>query len=311
MSYYQTLAEKFPVRKTAGQKAAFRAWAVQEAAKCGYKAQVESSGRLYKHNNVIIGNPDRAAIVYSAHYDIPARHLLPSLTIPRNIPVFYAWQLLIVLLLVAATLVITMLGGLVVKQPGAVLWIFVFSYLALLLLSSWGPANKNNANNNTSGLATVMETMAAIPAEQRNKVAFILFDDSEKGKQGAGCYAKEHVQVQCMKTVVNLDCVGVGQDFLVLSKKLARMRPEYARLCTALGRTEEGNPRQVFVLEKGLNAYTADYDCFQCGVAIMACKRTSGVGWYIPNLNTARDTQCDEGNIAFLVDRFVTLTQYL
>ena len=307
MTVLEELMQKHPVRHTKEQKAAFRAYAQQKAAAMGYKVRVEQSGRFVKHHNIIMGDPERAVVTFTAHYDTPAVHLLPSLMIPKNIPVFYAWQLLSVVLLLAITLAVTVLADLVLPAS-AVLWVFVGVYFGLLMLMNYGPANKHNANNNTSGVAALMETMAAIPEEYRGKVAFILFDDSEKGKQGSSCYGKTHLQVQCVKTIINLDCVGVGEDILVISKKLARQRPEYARLCTVM---KEGEGRSVHILDGGLTSYTSDHDCFQCGVAVLACRKSAGVGWCVPHLNTPKDTRCDPENIAFLAQRFAAFAQTL
>lgn len=306
MTVLEEVLAKYPVRHTAEQKKAFRAYAVDMAKSLGYRAQVEQTGRFMKHNNVIIGDPERAITTITAHYDTPAKHLLPSLIIPKNVPVFYSWQLLTVLILLAITLVVTMLVGLIL--PSGVLWVFVGVYFALLMLLNYGPANQHNANNNTSGVAALFEIMAAIPEKLRGKVAFILFDDGEKGKQGSINYGKAHLQVQSVRTVISLDCVGVGEDILVLPKKLARMRPEYARLCAAM---QEDATRDVYILEKGATTYTSDHDSFECGVAILACKKTSGVGWYVPHLNTKKDTQCSQANLTFLAQRLSAWIQKL
>ena len=308
MTVLEELLKKHPVRHNAQQKEAFRAYAVERAQTMGYKARVEENGRLVKHRNVIIGDPERAVATFTAHYDTPAVHLLPSMVIPRNVPVFYAWQLVNVLLLLAITLVITVALGAVIGNPAVTLWLFVGTYFLLLMLMNYGPANRSNANNNTSGVAALFETMAAIPQECRGKVAFILFDDSEKGKQGATSYAKEHLQVHSIRTVINLDCVGVGEDVLVISKKLARMRPEYMRLCTAMQADES---RKAYILDKGITTYTSDHASFECGVAVLTCRKTAGVGWYIPWLNTGKDTQCSQENLTFLAQRFAAFAQML
>ena len=308
MTILEEMLGRYPVRKTAVQKQAFRQYALEKAKEAGYRARVEECGRFIKHRNVVIGDPEHAAVIFSAHYDTPAVSLIPSLMIPRNPAVFYSWQLLVVLALLAVSAAVTTVLSLMIAQPSAVLWIFVICYMALLMLLNYGPANRQNANNNTSGVTALLQTMAAIPEDKRSKVAFILFDDSEQGKQGSRAYGKAHLQVQCMKTVVNLDCVGVGEDVLVIGKKMARLRPEYARLCAAM---KAGTERNVHVLEGGLTTYTADHDSFQCGVAVMACKRTAGVGWYVPHLNTTKDTVCDQGNLDFLTERFAAFVDTL
>ena len=75
MSYISTLVEKFPIRRSKAQKAAFRAWFQEEAARLGYEAQVEEKGG---HQNMIIGDPEKAQAIFTAHYDTPMHSLFPN-----------------------------------------------------------------------------------------------------------------------------------------------------------------------------------------------------------------------------------------
>ena len=51
------IQEKFPVRKTAGQKEAFRAWLRAEAERLGYAVREERNGSSV---NVIVGDAEKA-----------------------------------------------------------------------------------------------------------------------------------------------------------------------------------------------------------------------------------------------------------
>ncbi len=308
MTILQELIESHPIRYTQVQKTAFRQWALEKAKADGWQARVEENGRFIKHRSVVIGEPEHAAMVFTAHYDTPAVSPLPNLLIPRSAPVFLAWQLLNVALMLAVSLLVTAVADVFIANAQAVLWIFVACYLGCLLLTKVGPANKQNVNNNSSGVAALMQTMAAIPREHRGKMAFILFDDGEKGALGSKAYAREHLQQQYVKTIVDLDCVGVGDTILVIGKKLARMRPEYVRLCAAM---REEDDRAVDIVEGGVTTYTSDRDSFKCGVAVLACRRSPGVGYLVTRLNTRRDTQADQGNIDFLTRRFASLAEKL
>lgn len=308
MTILEELNRDYPVRYTQVQKTAFRQWALKKAEACGWQARVEENGRVLKHRNVVVGDPEHAAMVFTAHYDTPAVSLLPNLLIPRNAPVFLAWQLLNVLLMLTVSLLVTAVADVFIESAQAVLWVFVACYLGCLMLTKVGPANKQNANNNSSGVAALMQTMAAIPQEHRGKVAFILFDDGERGAMGSKAYAKEHLQQQFVKTIVDLDCVGVGDTVLVIGKKLARMRPEYVRLCAAM---REESDHAVDIVEGGVTTYTSDKDSFKCGVAVLACRRSPGVGYLVTRLNTRRDTQADQDNIDFLTRRFTALAEKL
>ena len=74
------------------------------------------------------------------------------------------------------------------------------SYFAMLLLMMFGPANRHNSNDNTSGVITVLEIMSTLPENLRDKVCFVLFDLEEAGltvsdREGdAWFYASDRVQ---------------------------------------------------------------------------------------------------------------------
>ncbi len=308
MTILEELCGSYPIRYAQMQKNAFRQWVLRKAAADGWQARVEENGRFFMHRNVVIGEPEHAAVIFTAHYDTPAVSPLPNLLIPRNAPVFLAWQLLNVALMLAVSLLVTAVADVFIDSARAVLWVFVACYLGCLLLTKAGPANKRNVNNNSSGVAALMQTMAAIPREHRGKVAFILFDNGEKGALGSKAYAREHLQQQYVKTIIDLDCVGVGDTMLVIGKKLARVRPEYVRLCAAM---REESDRAVEIIEGGITTYTSDKDSFKCGVAVLACRRSPGVGYLVTRLNTSRDTLADQDNIDFLTRRFAALAERL
>ena len=297
MTYLEQLVEKFPIRRSMVQKEAFRKHVLEEAASLGYRAKVECSGG--KNDNIVIGNPETAQVTFTAHYDTPAVNFLPNIMMPRNIPLFFCYQFLIVGLMLLAGLAAGFAAYLAIhdlQQSYVIGWLF---YMGLLMLMLYGPSNKHNVNDNTSGVATLLHTMAKILPEQRDSVAFILFDNEEKGLRGSKAYAKEHMEVQYTHLIVNLDCVGVGENILVIAPKLAANLPAYARLEEAL-RAQTG--RKTLFFPKAGSVCNSDQKSFKCGVAVVACKKRPVVGYYCPSIHTARDTQADQGNIDFLSD---------
>lgn len=298
MSYVTELAAKHPVRKTAAQKEAFRAWALAEGQALGYPARIEENGRM-KHRNIIFGDPEQARIVLTAHYDTPAAMLLPNLLMPCNPVLFVLYQALVIGLMLLASGLLSALAGMATGSATIAKAVLLTVYFGLLLLMLLGPANKHNVNDNTSGVAAIFTLMRRLPAEKRRAAAFILFDNEEKGTLGSGAYAREHLQQQFTRMVVNLDCVGVGEHVLVSAGKLARQRPEFAPLKRVL---TEMPGRAVAFFDKLLGS--SDHKRFKCGVWVVSCRRAPVVGYYTPWLHTARDTACDEGNIDFLAEAF-------
>ena len=296
MTILNEINERFPVRRSEAQKEAFRKWVIGYAAGLGRRARVEESDKG-RHSNVVIGNPDTAKITITAHYDTPCGIGLPNMQIPRNWAVYYLVQLVIILGMLGISLAAAMLLGLLTKSGDVLILGFFFVYMALLMLMIYGPANRHNVNDNTSGVTALLETLARIAPEDREKVAFILFDNQEKGNRGSKAYARDHLQVQHTRLIVNLDCVGVGDQFIVSVPKLARNMDEYELLERILA-AQPG--RTVHFFSSFTTRGNSDYRSFKCGVGISAHRIVSGVGFYTGDIHTARDTETDEENLLFL-----------
>jgi len=300
MSYLAMLTEKFPIRKSAAQKEAFRAWAVEEMTRLGYQAKVEKNG---KSDNIVAGDPEKAQAVFTAHYDTPASIGLPNIMIPRNMPLYFAVQLLMVGVLLVVAFAAALLFELLVPGTTAAPVVGWLVYMCLLMLMLMGPANRHNVNDNTSGVSAIMETMALIAPEDRDKVAFILFDNEERGLVGSKAYAKEHLEVQHTRLIVNLDCVGLGENLLMITPKLAALQPIYPLLEKALSdRAAKDEKRKILFFPKKGSSCNSDQKSFRCGVAVMACKKAPVVGYYCDRIHTLWDTEADEGNLTLLAD---------
>ena len=294
MSFLQEIVKQFPIRKSREQKDAFLKYALLQARRMGYPARISEDAR---HRNFVAGDPDKAAVLFTAHYDTPANMVLPNLIIPRNLPLYFGYQLGIVALLFLLCAALSF-GVFTLTQSGPVALItFLIAYYALLLLMIMGPANKNNVNDNTSGVAAVLRLMESLPQEARDRAAFVLFDDEEKGRQGSKAFAVRHPEVKKGTLIFNMDCVGVGDHLLVIGKNYARPLPDYALLQQAL--TPEDGITPHFYPSTG-TTMNSDQRAFRRGVGCVFCKRRPIVGYYTPNIHTRRDTVADEKNIEYL-----------
>ena len=252
MTMIESLVEKFPVRRSKAQKEAFRAWVVEKAQSMGYPAQVES---IKEHHNVVVGDPETAQVVFTAHYDTPAGFFLPNLMTPRNKLYFWMRQMGMILLFILLGALAGVPVGLLTGSENIGFEVGWLVYMGCLLLMLYGPANKNNVNDNSSGVAAILETMARIPEAQRSKAAFILFDNEEKGCLGSKAYAKAHPAVKDNGFIVNLDCVGDGEHVLLLAGKKAREATCYTLLTAGL-EAQAGRELHIFPLEKSI--YNSD-----------------------------------------------------
>ena len=314
MSIIETLVEKFPIRKSDKQKQAFREWFIGWAGEQGYTAEATKPKGMFRSSNVVVGDPETAEVVFTAHYDTPAVMPLPNFITPRNVLVYILYQLLLVpILLIPGALAGALTGhvlrvltdnAFMASEIGAAVG-FVSVYMTLGIMM-FGPANKNNVNDNTSGVAAVMELMSRLPEEQRAKAAFILFDNEEKGMLGSAAYAKAHKVVRKEKLIINMDCVGDGENLLFFANKKTRKLDAFPLLEEAMQSAKGRN----FLMNKLENCvYPSDQSQFKHGIAVCACNRMKVIGYFCDKIHTKKDTVCEQINLDFLADglsRFVS-----
>lgn len=186
------ILKTFQVRKSAAQKSTFRAWLTDSLKACGYDVNIESGGSLVKSNNIVVGNPETAKVVYTAHYDTCAVLPFPNFITPQNLILYLLYQILILIPMFAMAIGAEVL--LLALWHDAPMWLAMLVVYIVLIFCIWwmlaGPANKHTMNDNTSGVATLMEIALSLPIEERSKVAFIFFDNEEKGLLGSSQFKK-------------------------------------------------------------------------------------------------------------------------
>ena len=165
-----------PVRKTGAQKREFRQWLLRELKRAGWKAGEETYGKWNGSVNVVAGDPDRADIFLCAHYDTGSRMLLPNFVSPTNVPAHVMYHLAAALLLIAAAFAVSLAVCFPLNQPALMLPLFLILALAALWYSAYGPANRNNANSNSSGVLTLLA--AADAAAYDKRVCLVFFDNN-------------------------------------------------------------------------------------------------------------------------------------
>lgn len=282
----------FPVRKTKRQKQAFRDAVQAYAASMGYDSRVEQGS--FGSKNLIVGDPRQADYLMTAHYDTCARLPIPNFITPCNLWLFLLWQVVLTLLILAVCVLLGLGVGLLTGSGTIGAWsgyLMVWVILALMLI---GPANPSNANDNTSGVVTLLEIAKSMPENQRKKVAFVLFDLEEAGLIGSASYRKTHKAQTDRQMVLNLDCVGDG-DYLTLfpTKKLRQDRKRLTSLYKACGYFGK---KSILVHEKGFAFYPSDQANFPCGVGICALRK-GGKTLYLGRIHTKKDTILDRTNV--------------
>ncbi|MBE6910143.1 MAG: M28 family peptidase [Ruminococcaceae bacterium] len=305
--YADKLLRDFPVRNKAQEKERFRLWLTGALREMGYRAELQSretalqiGGRV---TNVVAGDPETAKLIYAAHYDTPLRSLLPPLIMPT--------RPLTALLYLAVTPVCVMLGSFVlsfaltfaVNAPHLTLPLFLLLLFAALLYLRFGPAEMRNAADNTSGVAALLETAAALTPGCRGSVALVFLDGGFGGMSGAKAFRKKYPSVR-EKPVVNVNCVARGDELLLLPGKYARWNGDV--LDALLESFESGEKKTVFLKTDGLVYYPSDNRAFRNGIAFCACEKVSGFGRLI---RPRRAESIDDSNITIIKDGLCKLLE--
>lgn len=305
----QAVFTNHEIRKSRKQKTAFIEYVQTTAADLGYESHTEKG--YFGARNIVVGDPDTAKVVYTAHYDTCAVMPVPNFITPKCIWLFLLYQIAVGLLLVA--LPSLLVAGLYCGLSFCGIWadpILLYDlWLILLLVACWllmaGPANRHTANDNTSGVTTLLDVMAALPEELRGDVVFVFFDLEEMGLFGSAGFASKHKKVTKNTLLLNFDCVSDGKNLLFALRKGAR---KYA---TAIETAFPSSKTfSVEVVSKGV-VYPSDQANFACGVGVAALKKTKGGLLYMNRIHTKRDTVYEEDNITYLIEGAVRLARGL
>ena len=255
----------------------------------------------------MLGDPESADVVFTAHYDTCARLPFPNFITPKNLIVYLLYQLLILLpFFAAAGLLAWGLIRLGVYELLAVMLSWFAAFGAILFVFLLGPANPHTVNDNTSGVVMLCELIAALSDEERARCAFVFFDHEESGLIGSSVFAHRHRKAMKDRLVINFDCVSDGDHILIVQSRRAEKRAGSALEQAFFS----AGDKQVYAAGPFGAFYPSDQGNFRCGVGVAALNRSPLLGLYMTRIHTAKDTVCDERNFSFLVEgarRFLRL----
>lgn len=313
--FSREILARYQVRKTKAQKRAFAQYVNQKANEMGYVGRIEKGS--CGAENLVYGDVDRVEVIFTAHYDTAPRLPFPNFITPKNIGIYLLYQLLLTAVLCVILFGVEFLIGFLIGCVGLYLdmdqavTVFAAGLVSLAVYASFvaillcGPANKHTANDNTSGVVTLLEIMAAMPQELRAKAAFVFFDLEEMGLIGSASFAFRHKAALKNKLVVNYDCVSDGETVLLCVKKRAHgFLPYLERAFTS------GSLVMVDIATKGF-IYPSDQTKMPCGVGVAALKKTKKGLLYMDRIHTARDVIFRGENIRYLTWASVNLTAYM
>jgi hypothetical protein len=294
--------KNFQVRKTKKQKTQFIAFLCS----CIEGVRVEQN-KLFANRNLVIGNINKAKVILTAHYDTCAVLPFPNFLTPKNIPIYLLYNFLIAAVMIGGAEAVYSLVILLTANGRVAYFAMLVTLLLFVFLLLAGPPNRHTANDNTSGVITLCEIMAALSPEQREKTVFVFFDNEESGLIGSALFKRKHKNELKDKLVMNFDCVSDGDYFLIIQNKKARR--EFGGIVTQAFVSKRKN---MIISDASTTLYPSDQLWFNKNIGIAAFKRNKLFGLFIDKIHTRRDTVWDALNIETLKEstiRFLDLLE--
>lgn len=288
------ILRSWQVRKTKSQKQLFIGFMHEQLP----GLRVEEGG-WPRCRNLILGDPESADVIFTAHYDTCARLPFPNFVTPKNFLIYLLYSFLI---MAPFFVLMGVLGFVLIRLnvygPLAILLAWVLPLFGIIYLFILGPANPHTVNDNTSGVLTLCELIASLDEKDRARCAFVFFDHEETGLVGSAFFASKHRKALKEKLLINFDCVSDGDHILFVqsgrAKKLAGKALVQAFPSSADKQVHIEGPFGAF--------YPSDQMQFRCGVGVAALNRAPLIGLYLSRIHTPKDTVCDERNFSYLVE---------
>ena len=296
--FSRNILSNFQVRKKRRDKDAF----IELLRTRFPELKVEESRFPVHTKNIVIGELDSSKVVFTAHYDTCAKMLVPNFLAPRNKALTMLYQIGLGLVLgfgigavMGFLLEITLyrfLGrNFLTRLIGFAIIMYAFLWIIVL-----GPANKHTANDNTSGVITLITLLESMSEDERKKCCFVFFDLEEAGLWGSRAFNRTHRETMKEKLLVNFDCVSDGDYCMIAGKEKALEK--YGNLFRESFPEDDGITPLVYSLKKVM--YPSDQNNFPLGTAVAFFKKHRRIGYYMNRIHTKKDVIFEERNIEYL-----------
>lgn len=285
------ILEKYQVRKTKEQKTQFIELLQKELQ--GYDVRVEQGG-MFKSRNIVVGNLETCDVVLGAHYDTAPELPFPNFLAPKNILAYLVYTFLIVLVFMVV-MAIGVFVGLLLTDNVVIIMLIEYGIMFLLLgCMMFGKANIHTANDNTSGVITLIEALH--DDNIKDKVCCVFFDHEEVGLFGSSFFANKHKNIMKDKLLINFDCVSDGDTImLVVNKKASTLQNKIEDSFIS----EED--KKFFITKSSTTLYPSDQMNFKKNIGVAAFKRNKLIGYYMDRIHTRKDVIFEERNIEMII----------
>lgn len=285
------ILKDYQVRKTHKQKTAFIKL-LQDYFKDNMHVE---EGGMIKSRNIIIGDINKAKLILTAHYDTQPILPFPNFLTPKNLLVYIIFNLFIFLFAAILDVIFLFIVGFIFKDA---LIMLILNYIFCVFMVAWmfiGKANKHTANDNTSGVITLIE---AIHRFKSDDIAYVFFDHEEVGLFGSSFFKTKHRDMLNDKLIVNFDCVGDGDYIMfILNQKID---PKYHQIFN--DSFKNNDTKEAIITSSKNTLYPSDQINFKQGVGVAAFKKHPLIGYYLDKIHTSKDINLDEQNIQYILE---------
>ncbi|MFI3329754.1 MAG: M28 family peptidase [bacterium] len=291
------IINEYVIRKTKKQKEAFRTLLSEN-----FECDIQKS---FLGSNVIIGDVQKAKYIYTAHYDTPPKLPFPNLMTPKSLFWYIMYQVVICLmatvvmffLTIVVFLIFLLLEKLGISNIMEYLYLgILFSTIIPLYVLLNGPPNKNNYNDNTSGVVSLIELMNKVM--NKENCAFVFFDNEEKMLLGSRAFKHKYSKILKDKFLINIDCVSDGDHLFIHynNKKTKELYKENLLNCF------DEHEIKTIIPDGGFSMYPSDQAGYPIAIGIAFLRKNKTIGYYLDKIHTKKDICFDERNINYLTD---------
>ena len=284
------------LRFTRKQKTRFLHFLENFAKSQNWSGEIETDGSV---RNFIVGNPDTAKYIFTAHYDTPIKSLFPFVRYPQSrLRTAFSKYLIIFVTLFCFVLLSYLLEFPLFRLILSVLYVL---FLLITCIRLWiGPANRENWNSNTSGVALLMQLMQTLNSTNRKKTAFIFLDNRSYGEMGTKLFSKRQSANCDTKLIIDIDSVGVGDHILLLTHVSGKNAILLQELAHSVKKHAVKRERTCLLIQHTKhcekNSFSKDTDYLGIRAVKSSENRLDG----IRNIGTDADDRWEDDNLQLL-----------
>lgn len=303
------ILEKYKHRRTKNQKMKFINHLSDIFYDNGYPFFEERRGIFGDHINVLIGDIKSAKTVVCARYSERPTLFVPNLIAPKNKFIVYLYRFFIFLIMQVISLMAEDAFFNITKNIFISFASFIVVMLILAAIICFGPSFAKNADDNTSGVISIIETAKTFTPEQlkHSSLAFVLLDDGCFGFNGAKHLCKLHKKNIDEKVIINIDSIGSGEHIFYICND--NLQDDTVQTDKIIESIENHNKKINTVCQRQNIAFHSDGDIFEKSMTISSFSR--GLSGIICSMrrHTIADTKIDEINISLIKNFIIKLVR--